>query len=218
MINAHEIVTALSQTRTPRATLYLNERVIGDYFAQRVSAIQELSTSEKLQPEVSANLAVLGFKLGGGRETSASVALDPVLKAILVEYEAALSAQLVDLGVNEGRPGFMLRHIGASHIVDIDEAVAPANSGFAEPLAVEVERERLRQQKRLQARDPGRKTIVWVAETPVGPIASIASDEWVKSTMLISYSHPPFGILGRFENRIGEVVFVAPFWIWHEGW
>jgi hypothetical protein len=217
MIDADEIVKALSQTREPRATLYLNERVVGEYFTQRVSAIQNLIAGENIQPELSASLGVLGFKLGAGRETSASFGLDTVLKAILIEFEATQSKRLSDIGRVEPTRGFMLRHVGASCIVDIDEVVAAANSELSESIAAEVEQERLRQQKRLQAREPGRKTIVWTTGTPT-PMASIASDEWVSAGLMSSYSHPPFGILGRFENRIGGVIYIAPFWIWHEGW
>lgn len=218
MMDAHDIVKALSETRQPRATLYLNERVIDEYFSQRLGAIQNLVAAEKLQPEISASLGLLGVKLGGERATTATLALNTVLKAILVEYDATLGKQLVDLNTTEPRQGIMLRHVGTARIFDIDEEVAADNSGFPGPTATQVEQERQRQQKRLQVREPGRLTIVWATATP-RPMASIASDQWVSAGTLASYHlHPPYGILGRFESRIGDVSFIAPFWIWHEGW
>ena len=182
-----------------------------------MSAIQNLIAGKNIQPELSASLGLLGFKLGAGRETSASFALDTVLKAILIEFEATQSNRLSDIASVEPTRGFMLRHVGASRVVDIDEVVAAANTGLLESIAAQVEHERLRQQKRLQARDPGRKTIVWTTETPT-PMAAIASDEWVSAGSMGSYAHPPLGLLGRFENRIDGVTYIAPFWIWHEDW
>jgi hypothetical protein len=50
-------------------------------------------------------------------------------------------------------------------------------------------------------------------------IASIASSSWIIGHLFASYSGAsPHGILGRYEKEIENVLFVSPFWIWHEGW
>lgn len=217
-MDVNAIVKALSRSGEPRATLYLNGITVSTYFAQAITAISEVVRSEKLAPEVSANLGLLGAKLGGDKGWGTTVAFDdPLLKAMLIEYEARVSGTLVDLRENEAGAGAMLWHIGDTQVSDIDEDVLTV-TGLPDSIAGDIQKERARQQKRLQARDPARRTIVWIATTP-RYMAAICSDEWVNPGFMASYaSVPPIGILGRFERQLGQVTLIAPFWIWHEGW
>ena len=215
-MDSQDIISALSETRKPRATLYLNADTINAYFSQVVSAVQEVVRDNKLSPEVSAGLLGLGFKLAGEKGEASTYPLDPLLKAILIEYQAKMARTLVSLESEEPRPGTTMRYAGPSWIADIDEEVAPPR--LPEPIARKLQEQRARQEKRLQARDAARRTIVWYRDSAPF-VASIASDEWVNEGLLTSYiDSPPFGILGRYERDCGDLVLIAPFWIWCEGW
>lgn len=49
--------------------------------------------------------------------------------------------------------------------------------------------------------------------------ASIASTDFVDLGLLASYwQSGTFGILGRLERSLAGVSFLAPLWIWSEGW
>jgi len=53
-MDTQELVAALSETRKPRASLYLNEERIGDLFSQQVGAIRDIVRSEKFDAKISA--------------------------------------------------------------------------------------------------------------------------------------------------------------------
>ncbi|HKE27950.1 MAG TPA: hypothetical protein VKB88_36595 [Bryobacteraceae bacterium] len=217
-MDVNGIVKALSRTGQARATFYLNRDTVSMYFTQAITAISAVVRSEKLAPEVSANLGLISAKLGGDKGWGATVALDdPLVKAMLIEHEARVSGTLVDLQENEPAGGTMLWYVGAPRVFDVIEEVSK-DSGLPDTIACEIQKERERQQTRLQARDPARRTIVWTATSP-RYMAAICSDEWVHPGLLTSYAtEPPIGLLGRLERQLGQVTLIAPFWIWHEGW
>ena len=125
-MDLNAIVKALSSSGAPRATLYLNGETVSTYFAQAVTTISAVVRSEKLAPELSASLGLLSAKLGGDKGWGTTVAFDdPLLKAMLIEYQARVSGTLVDLRKNEARAGAMVWHVGDNtHVFDIDEDVA----------------------------------------------------------------------------------------------
>jgi hypothetical protein len=218
-MDVNAIVASLSGTRLPRATLYLNEETVNSYFAQVVTAVSEIVRSESFQPEVSANLlGIFGSKFTAGQEQTISTSLSPLLKAMLIDYEARSSGRMIDLSTAAPQPGAMLSHLGYAHIVDITHEVSASNTGWPAEVAQAVQRERTRQEERLRARDPARRTIVWTSPVP-DYMAAIGSDKWVNDGFMASYAMmPPFGLLGRYERQLGDVTLIAPFWIWHDGW
>jgi hypothetical protein len=218
-MNSREIVAELSSTHQPRATLYLNGERVDALFSQELGAVREIVLSEKLGAKISASLLkLLDLELGGDKEQTVSGTLDSILKAILLERAARESNRLRDLRIDDPRAGQMLFYCGDGRIIDVDESLGQSLATLpAESLAA-LDTERIRQQKRLQRRDPELGTIVWLATEPQ-PLASIASEKWVDAGLLSSYGgNPPFGILGRFERELSGIALLSPLWIWRDGW
>ena len=67
-MDVQDIIKALSTTREPRATIYLNEQSIARFFLQGVSVIKEYVNSEELSGKLSAGLlSFLKTEVGGQR-------------------------------------------------------------------------------------------------------------------------------------------------------
>jgi len=161
---------------------------------------------------------MLTFGLGGEKGQTVSGTLDAVLKGILLECNARLSGELRDLQRARPAPGHLLFFVGPGALVEEGVSVAEAEIGLPAAAADAIETERLRQQRRIQKKDPKAATVVWLANAPLA-LASIASDKWLNDGNMASYGRsPPFGILGRFESNLNGVTLIAPLWIWHEGW
>jgi hypothetical protein len=56
------------------------------------------------------------------------------------------------------------------------------------------------------------ESIIWMAKRERN-LASIANKKWV--TNFDRFMGTQLGIFGRFEQPIGEVVFINPYMIWH---
>ncbi len=212
----HEIIKALSETGKLRATIYLNEKHIKAVYHQYIGAIAEVAKSAKLDAEVSANLmTLLGVALTGGQELSESIAITPDLEVMLIEYQAKHSGQLMNLTSREPQPGGLLTYIGDGQVARPGLAIAKEVPLLHAAIAQIIQSERAEQEKSLKA--GGFETIVWLSSAKGHPLASIGSSEWVDWGYLASYhKQPPFGILGRYEKKVKQVVFIEPLWIWHE--
>lgn len=62
----NEIVESVSKRSKPRATIYLNEKRVDEFYNQCAGAIAELVQSGKLGSKVPASLGVVRGEVGGG--------------------------------------------------------------------------------------------------------------------------------------------------------
>lgn len=214
-----DLIKTLSKTNNPRATIYLNEKRVTDLYQQSVGGITEVVKTRSLTGKASAGLLTLfTSEAGGERATSTTIAITPMIMAILIEHQSANAEQLVDLAVSFPQKGALLSYVGDARLIGFDEAVTATSTNLSEAIASVIHRERLRQENVLRIQDANAKTIVWVSSIQGRSIASIASSQWVDFGHFCSYPQPPLGILGRYESESGGITFLSPLWIWHDGW
>ncbi len=215
-INEWEMVEKLSTSKRPRATIYLNEKRVDEYYSQRLGPITQLAKTGKFGGHLGANLlGILNSELESGREMAGSGAITPILKAILIESEARDSDQLSNLSLGSTRDRILTTYLGPGRIFDTeDEVCADEAIGVPADAAQVIQNERARQQKVLRG-----PTLVWMAWAAEGPVASVCHDSQnnINRSYLASYPFSPFGILGFFERELSNVQFITPFWIWHDG-
>lgn len=222
-----EIVSALSETKKSRLTLYLNERRVKQLYDQSIREIEQLVEQLVVTKE-------LGEKLGGGIKTfvsfggevaekegyAAQLRFSPELMAVLLEYRTKRDARLLDPSLDEPiQDDALIRYVGASHIISHQKDVDAVETGWTTALAQVVQRERIRvQDEAKDLYDKEARTMVWVASPNAKrKLASIGFLRNVDPGNYISYSPlEHFGILGRFTREIEGVMFVSPLWIWHE--
>ena len=196
-----EIVELLSTTRRPRATIYLNQRRVDDYYSQRLGPFVELVRSGKLGGNAGADLlGFLKFGVFGENSMAGSGPLTPVIKAMVIESEAKSSGQLADLSLVRPDRELLVTYVGAGQIYDNPDKIAPDQSGGVSAEAAQVvQDERERQEKGLRG-----PTIVWVGSVYSRTFASVCHDtpENVVRSFLVSYQYPPLGIIRIPRERI----------------
>jgi hypothetical protein len=214
-MNENDIIKSLSITKQPRAEIYFDKNKVTQLYEQSVGGITELATGRKLASKISGGIPlVVAGDIEGGREESAKMMISPLIKAILIEYESSQNNELVDLTSDPARKGALHRYVGDGRICKFDQQVSPETTTLPETIALIVQREREGQQ-----RDLHEETIVWTSCVKGRFLASIARSKWVDVGGVTShYKQPPFGILARYESEIGGVTFLAPIWIWKDGW
>lgn len=210
--NESEIVQMLSASRRPRATIYLNQKRVDEYYSQRLGPITDLSRSGKLSGDVGMSVFnILKADISSERGLSGGGSLTPVLKAMLIETEAKVNDQLADLAVDHAPGALVATFSGDGRIFDTEDPVS-GDLLLSAQMAEVIQNERMRQQKVLRG-----STIVWVGLPGGAPLASICHDgDNVYRSFLASYPNAPFGILGYRERELHTVLFIAPLWIWHE--
>lgn len=214
-----ELVKSLSPTGKPRATLYLAQEKVEQLYVQSVALVTEFVRSAKQGGRLSASLLkIIGAEVSEEETLSAKIHLGPLLQAILIENAGAHANALLDLSLRDAEAGTLLKYVGDARIAVMDMPVLPSKSVTERDCEV-ITRERETQEKVLRFRDDKVGTIVLTASPRGAVLASIASTESTNLNFLASYSrNPPFGILGRMENRIEDVTFISPLWVWREGW
>ncbi|MCD6274050.1 MAG: hypothetical protein J7K30_14695 [Deltaproteobacteria bacterium] len=219
-MDENKIMKELSKTRKPRAPLYLNGDSLNLIFPQYVGAISGLVRSGKLGAEVSASLLnFFGSKLSAEEVLSATVDLSPTVKGVLIEAHARDSNDLVDLTSSDPKQDTWLTYIGDAKFIRRDQILTQEYCSFSPSIVETIQKERELQEQDLKEEDESIKTTLWLAESRGYILASIASTKGIISNVFASYARKvPQGILGRLERMEESVVFVAPFWIWSEGW
>ncbi|MGA1841616.1 MAG: hypothetical protein ACMUIU_13420 [bacterium] len=212
------IVKEISKTKKARAPLYLNNEKIGFFFSQKLGDLSNLVASKKLGSEISASLLkIIGSKVDSESGLEATIQLSPVIKAILLEAQAREAKELLDLAKHAPRQNSWLVYIGPGRFVIWNQKISHENSGLDEATAKVIQKEREDQEKMLRFWNDKIRTVVWLANAKGRTIASIASTDWINGNLFASYVGAPIqGILGRYEKKIEDIVFVSPFWIWGE--
>jgi hypothetical protein len=103
-----------------------------------------------------------------------------------------------------------LRHIGDGHIISSDR-ITEENTGMSASLIEIIKNRRSDIHSSLGNND---ETLVWISKKERN-LASIANKKWVDPSIYYRLSFPPLGIFGRFEQMIGDLVFINPYTIWH---
>ncbi len=219
-MDINKVVGSLSDTSEPRATIYLNEKSVNSYYNQRVGAIETLVNTEKIGHNLSAGVFnFLKAEVAKGHEIAGTVSLTPELKAILIEFEEKNSKQLVNIRVEEPNKGKLLRYVGDCQFVLWDNIEVPQVNTPPTSVSRVIQKERKKQESFLKFENEKFETFVCVAKLKNYCIAAIASTKWCDLPNLASYGGvPPIGVLGRYESKQDNIFFIAPFWIWHEGW
>lgn len=219
-MDVQDIIKALSETREPRATLYLNNRAVEQFFTQRISAIKEFVKSEQISGRISGGvLSFLKSEVGGQNSTEQKVTLDSLLKAFLIEKVEKDAGHLLDLEFEEPRAGRLIYYLGELNIAVENEDIGKDLEERIDSSLVEViQKEASRQDKIIKKENSQLEVVTIYGKLKKRGFAAIVSSKWVDYGTLASYGFPPIGIFGRLERVMGDVAFIAPFWIWHDGW
>jgi hypothetical protein len=215
----YEAVQKLSLSGRPRITLYLSHPKIEQLYVQSTGQVSEFVRSGKEAGKISASiLKLLGAEYSEERGLSARISLTPMLQAVLIENVAREGHQLVDLSVEPPTKGQLLVYVGPASLTLMDDPIDQVQTGFQPGACEIVSSERLAQEKILRFKDDRIRTIVLTFQSRGKAMASIASTEFVELGLLASYCQSAeYGIMGRLERTIEEVVFISPLWIWSEG-
>lgn len=217
-MNEYDIIKALSETKEPRATLYLNEKRVDELYQLKAGAISEIVRNSNIEAKLSAKLLDLfGGDFATSRGITGNINVTPILKAILLEYEAKQSGQLTDVSYAEPQKQGLIVYIGQGLLLFEDQAVSKETIPWRDTLLNTIQVERIRQEKILQRSDPDLKTLMWVGRGKSQHLASVISSRWFQYENAASYMFPPYGILGRIEREIENILFISPLWIWHDG-
>jgi len=219
-MDVQEIIKALSKTREPRATIYLNNQSIERFFTQRVSAIREFVKSEQLSGRLSAGVfSFLKSEVGGQNSTGQKVELDSLLQAILIEEVEKEAGHLLDLKAEEPQAGSLIYYLGDIHIADEAEDIGKdVEEGMPPSFVKIIQQEASRQDKVIKKENSQLEVVTTYGSLERRAFAAIVSSKWIDYGSLASYGFPPIGMIGRLERVRSGVAFIAPFWIWHDGW
>jgi hypothetical protein len=210
-----ELQDALARIAQSRTRLYLNPDAIEDEFVQRRGVVDELIASNEIGGELGGGyLGFVSGKTSTRRGGQTRVEVTPLLKAILMEDAERERGRLVDLQAEEPRDGPLLFFTGTGIIfpatppMPVIERPELRLSGDAA--------EALQRERETQGAADEKGTLVWVG---LGrrTLASIAFGSFAQPGAVVSYrEHPPFGILGKLERELRDVVLIKPLWIWRE--
>ena len=219
-MDIQEIIKTLSKSREPRATIYLNNNSIRQLFSQRVSAVRELVNSEQLSGRLSAGLfSFLKSEIGTQLADSQKIELDPLLQAILIEEVEKNAGNLIDLKNDKPGPGSLIYYTGNLNIAiekaDISKEKKDDLPGtFIEAVSDEAHR----QEKIIKKENHELEVVTFYWMTGKDGYAAVASNKWIDYGTLASYGFSPIGLLGRLESIKNKIAFIAPLWVWHDGW
>jgi hypothetical protein len=195
--------------------VYLNAKRIDELYAQGVSRIDNVISTNELGPEFSAGLLkIFGFKLSGKMASSSEVIISSADKALLVELAARQGRDLREIRPeDESLPnGALVYYVGKSRLINDNQEANPETMGMPAEVAWTVHQRRI-----AQAKGSKQGTIVWTSAVGGTNLAAIAYLESVVDVGHI-YSYPvgTYGILGHKESEEKNLLFIAPVWIWYD--
>ena len=217
MITPKEIEQCLSELKTPRITLYINEKRTKDFYDQFGGPDQNSASTEigsELSSELKFWIAGIASKILGkkGQIKAKDISKSSQLMALVIEFHVKQRGELLDMSVERfGQKGWA-RYVGDGCITKKGKILTVEKTNLPKEALGVIHDERLRQQAEWEPPE----SIVWTA-SGLTPLASVANAKWVDDDDLASYAHNPIGIFGRPEQQKGGVAFVSPIWIWHEG-
>lgn len=190
------------------------------FFTQRVSAVKEFVKSEGLSGKLSAGIfSFLRSEVGGQNSTGQKVELDSLLQAILVEEVEKNTGQLLDLGFEEPQTGSLIYYLGEMNIaVEKKDIGRDLEKEMPESWVKVIQSEADRQEHVIKKEDAQLEVVTFYVAMERRGFAAVASSKWIDYGSLASYGFSPIGLLGRMERDKSGVAFIAPFWIWHDGW
>ena len=215
-----EILKSLSEVKIPRTTLYLNiDRVKEQYFQN--GGLETIETSDTINSEVNAKITAAVASVEGNVSNTMGIkgelSVSPLLMAILLEKDSQRNNLLVDPATTVLLPkGSLLKRIANTYLVRPSEIVTSQTSKLSDDMAFIVQTERERQMKDYEDLGFSRKTVVWTDKSRMN-VASIVSTEFLNPNSFTSYAHGLIGILGLLEKEVSNIRFIAPLWLWHEG-
>lgn len=203
-----------------RITLYLNTARVREQYFQN-GGLEMIETSDAINAETKGDIDIKVASIEGSisntKGSKGELKISPLLMAILLEEDKKRNNLIVDPATSSSIPkGALLKRVSDTRLVLPSETVNIQTSKFSEDIANEVQIERDKQVKGYEELEKTRKTIVW-GDVSRRNVASIVSTEFLNPDSFTSYNQGLLGILGLFEKEISKIRFIAPLWIWHEG-
>lgn len=217
-------IETLSETGNYRSSLYLNEKVIDSYYSQMLIGISQLSTNNQIEGNIKASLNILFSSIEGGvgktKGISYEIDINYIKKVMLVEFYLSNKNKLIDLSKDISSTTKLkqdlLIYFGNGKIVDSIDEVYPKTTDFTDKSCNKI-RELAQQQERFVKYENEKFfSIVLTAAIQNYNLVSIGSSKWIDMSNFRRYHKiSPFGILGKYEQEIDDILFIQPFWIWH---
>jgi hypothetical protein len=211
----------LLRVRGSRVPMYQNDKRIGQEYEQRLPNVTELLAEVGLSVGGSGGVPGVVTAEGGRTQSEAqTIQMTPLLQALLLEESERERGELVDLSVDEPKAGSLLRFVGAGRVFlpsqEVTELLDPELRLGPED-AQEIQAAREQQQETMEEiGQTDSRTAVWIWRRSQ-LLASIASLSWLDPSNFYRYRDtPPFGILGKLENRARDAALLAPLLIWHD--
>src|SRR5215208_1595855 len=163
-----------------------------------------------------------GLSRKEGEDFSELTDINDFIRAMIIEYYAKSSGELLDLTVNDFHPGPFLRYIGNSRLIIPS---APGNIGYdhlSDNIIEIVEEERKDQEWFFKKVDSKYEAFGWISDPyeqgRVSPgrrnrqiFASIGSSRWITWEKAGSYiGSSSLGILGKYEKEKRDIIFIDP--------
>lgn len=215
-----DTIKSLPEVGMHRTRLYLNVERVKDQYYQN-GGLDTIEMNDELNSGITAGiqafLASIGSTISTRRGSSGQLTIHPLLMAILLEEEKRRSNLLLDPASVDFIPrGAFLKHVADTHLIQPSEIVTTQTCGLPEHVARAVQVERERQMKVYEDLGFSIKTSVWATANKRN-LAAIVSTQFVDPNSFTSYAQGLTGILGLLEKETPHVRFIAPLWIWHEG-
>ena len=145
--------------------------------------------------------------------------MESLLQAILIEEVEKSTGHLIDLRSQELSSGSLVYYVGDIRVAVEKEDIGHDLERKTTTAWIEViQNEANRQEGIIKKEDAQLEILTFYVTLGELCFAVIASSKWIDYGTLASYGFLPIGLLGRLEKTISGVAFIAPFWLWHDGW